>query len=103
MRVAPSDRHHRGMNRYLIYRTLPGAGHLSRDELQAIAQKSNEVLALMAPRAQWVQSLVTDDSVVCVYLADDEATVRKHAHDAGFPVNDVHLVRSVIDPMTATV
>jgi hypothetical protein len=90
-----------GMNRYLIERTIPGAGRLSADELQAISQKSVSVLAGMAPRAQWVQSFVTDDRIVCEYLADDEAAVREHGSCGGFPVDAVHLVRTVIDPMTA--
>ncbi len=89
------------MNRYLIERTLPGAGRLSADELRAIAQKSNEVLAGMAPRAQWVQSFVTDDAIFCVYLAEDEAAVREHGDCGGFPVDTVREVRVVIDPMTA--
>lgn len=97
------ERHHRDMNRYLIHRTLPGAGRLSPGELQAIAQKSNEVVAGMAPRAQWVQSFVTDDSIVCHYLAEDETAVREHGRNGGFPVDDVQLVRTVIDPMTAAV
>ena len=89
------------MNRYLIERTIPGAGRLSADELQAISQKSVGVLAGMAPRAQWVQSFVTDDKIVCEYLADDEAAVREHGACGGFPVDAVHVVHSVIDPMTA--
>jgi Protein of unknown function (DUF4242) len=89
------------MNRYLIERTLPGAGRLSPDELQAIAQKSNEVLAGTAPRAQWVQSYVTDDAITCVYLADDEDAVCEHGRRGGFPVDAVRRVHRVIDPMTA--
>ena len=89
------------MNRYLIERTIPGAGRLSADELQAISQKSVSVLADMAPRAQWVQSFVTDDKIVCEYLAEDEAAVREHGKYGGFPVDSIHLVHSVIDPMTA--
>ena len=89
------------MNRYLIERTIPGAGRLSGDELQAIAQKSNEVLAGMSPRTQWVQSFVTDDAIVCVYLAADDAALREHGARGGFPVDSVRQVRAVIDPMTA--
>jgi hypothetical protein len=91
------------MNRYVIERIIPGAGRLSNDELQAISQKSNEVLASMAPRAQWLQSFVTDDKIVCVYLADDEASVREHARCGGFPADVVMQVHAVIDPMTAEV
>ena len=89
------------LNRYLIERTSPGAGRFSADELRAIAQKSNEVLAGMAPRAQWVQSFVTDDAIFCLYLAADEAAVREHGDCGGFPVDTVREVRVVIDPTTA--
>jgi hypothetical protein len=90
------------MNRYVIQRNLPGAGRLSPAELQAISEKSCEVLADMAPRAQWVQSFVTDDHIFCVYLADDEETIREHGRRGGFPVDAVHQVAAVIDPTTAS-
>lgn len=89
------------MNRYVIERVLPGAGRLSSEELQAISQKSVDVLAGMAPRAQWVQSFVTDDKIYCVYLAENEAAVREHGSCGGFPVDLVSEVRVVIDPLTA--
>jgi hypothetical protein len=89
------------MNKYLIERNIPGAGRLSSDEIQAISQKSNEVLATMAPRAQWLESYVTDDKITCVYLADDEATVLEHAQCGGFPADAVLQVQRVISPMSA--
>ena len=103
MRAASRPAYNSAMNRYLIERTLPGAGRLSPDELQAISQKSVDVLAGMAPRAQWVQSFVIDDKIVCHYLADDEDALREHGACGGFPVDEIHLVRAVIDPMTAAV
>jgi hypothetical protein len=89
------------MPKYVIERDLPGAGHLSSAELQAIAQKSNEVLSSMAGRAQWLHSYVTDDKLFCVYIADDAASVEEHAANGGFPCNNIRQVRSVIDPVTA--
>jgi hypothetical protein len=89
------------MNRYLIERTLPGAGRLSSDELQAIAVKSNGVLDGIAPRAQWVQSFVTDDAITCLYLAEDEEALVEHGRCGGFPVDSVRRIHHVIDPMTA--
>ena len=88
------------MPKFLIERNLPGAGTLSSDELHTIARKSNEVLAGMAPRAQWQQSYVTDDKLYCVYIADDEAAVREHAECGGFPVDVVASVAGIIDPTT---
>jgi len=89
------------MPKYVIERELPGAGKLSSGELQAISQKSVEVLDGMAGRAQWLESYVTDDKLYCVYIADDESLVRRHAEQSGFPADRVARVQSVIDPTTA--
>ncbi|KAA0232308.1 MAG: hypothetical protein JJLCMIEE_03544 [Acidimicrobiales bacterium] len=88
------------MPRFVIERSIPGAGTLSGSELHDISAKSNEVLASMAPRAQWSHSYVTDDKIYCVYIADDEAAVREHAASGGFPVDVVAEVHAVIDPIT---
>lgn len=90
------------MPRYVIERSIPGAGTLSEVELHDISAKSNEVLASMAPRAQWVQSYVTADKIYCVYIADDEDAVREHARAGGFPADVVAEVHTVIDPVTGT-
>ena len=89
------------MPKYVIERDLPGAGQLSADDLQAISQKSVEVLDSMAGRAQWLETYVTDDKLFCVYIADDEAAVREHATAGGFPCNAVRHVATTIDPTTA--
>jgi hypothetical protein len=89
------------MPKYVIEREIAGAGKLLPQELQAISQKSCEVLRQMGPQIQWVQSYVTDDKIYCVYIAPDEEAVRKHAQQGGFPANRVSEIRSVIDPTTA--
>jgi uncharacterized protein DUF4242 len=89
------------MPKYVIEREIPGAGKLSQQELQAISQKSCSVLNKLGPQIQWVQSYVTDDKIYCVYIAPDEAMVREHARQGGFPANRVSEVRTLIDPTTA--
>ena len=91
------------MPKYVIERDLPGAGKLSADELKAISQKSNQVLAGLGPEIRWQQSYVTDDTIYCVYIADEPATIHEHAQCGGFPVTAVSRVRSMIDPTTAEV
>lgn len=88
------------MPKFVIERSLPGAGSLSDQQIHDISAKSNEVLDGMAGRAQWLQSYVTDDKLYCVYIADDEAAVREHATTGGFPADSVAAVRRVIDPTT---
>ena len=89
------------MPKYVIERDLPGAGKLSAQDLQAISQKSCGVLKDMGPQIQWLHSYVTDDKIYCVYIAPDEASVREHAQQGGFPANSVARVRTVIDPTTS--
>lgn len=89
------------MHRYVIERTVPGAGQMDDAALAGIAGKSNGVLRDLGPDIQWVQSYVTDDKITCVYLAANEAIVREHARCGGFPVDAVLKVHAVIDPLTA--
>ena len=89
------------MPKYLIEREIPGAGKLSPDELQAVSQKSCNVLQRLGPQIQWVQSYVTGDKVYCVYVAPNEEMVRKHAAEGGFPANRVSEIVGTIDPTTA--
>ena len=89
------------MPKFVIEREIPGAGKLSADELKAISQKSCGVLSGMGPKIQWLESHVTDDKIYCVYIAPDEATVREHAKQGGFPANRVSQVRTTIDPTTS--
>ncbi|ANM28389.1 membrane protein [Acidobacteria bacterium Mor1] len=89
------------MPKFLIEREIPGAGQLSANDLKGISAKSCSVIEELGPQVQWVQSYVTGDKVYCVYIAPDEAAVRKHAEMGGFPANRVSEVRAVIDPATA--
>jgi hypothetical protein len=91
----------KAMPKFVIEREIPGAGKLSKADLQAISQKSCGVLSKMGPKIQWVESFVTDDKIYCVYIAPDEATVREHATQGGFPANRVSRIATMIDPSTA--
>ncbi len=89
------------MPKYVIEREIKEAGQLSKDELQAISQKSCGVLQEMGPQIQWVESFVTDDKIYCIYIAPDEASALEHAERGGFPANRVSEIKSMIDPTTA--
>ena len=76
-------------------------GWASREQLKVAAATSNEALAKLPGKVQWMQSYVVDDKTFCIYLADSEASVQEHARLSGFPANKVTEVRTIIDPMTA--
>jgi hypothetical protein len=89
------------MPKYVIEREIPDAGSLGDDEILAISQKSCSVLQSLGPQIQWVESFVTADKIYCVYIAPNEAMVREHAKQGGFPANRVSEVKRMIDPTSA--
>jgi Protein of unknown function (DUF4242) len=88
------------LRRFIIERDIPKVGTFEREQLRAAAAKSNEVLRQLGPDIQWLESHVAADKTFCVYLAKDEAIIRKHAEISGFPATKITEIRSVIDPTT---
>jgi hypothetical protein len=88
------------MRKFIIERDIPAVGSFEREQLKGAAAKSNEVLAKLGPDIQWQESYVAADKTFCVYLAKDEAVIRKHAEMSGFPATKITEVRKMIDPTT---
>jgi hypothetical protein len=88
------------LRKFVIERDIPSVGSLERKELAGAAAKSNDVLRQLGPDIQWVESFVAADKTFCVYLAKDEAIIRKHADISGFPATKITEVRKMIDPST---
>jgi Protein of unknown function (DUF4242) len=88
------------LRKFIIERDIPAVGSFEREQLKGAAAKSNEVLAQLGPDIQWQESYVAADKTFCVYLAKDEATIRKHAELSGFPATRITEVRKMIDPTT---
>ncbi|MEO6044915.1 MAG: DUF4242 domain-containing protein [Tepidiformaceae bacterium] len=89
------------MPKYVIERTIPGAGKMTTEQLTAISLQSCGVLRDLGPSIQWNESYVTDDRLYCVYIVPSEEMVREHARRGGFPADRVSEVRTIIDPITA--
>jgi uncharacterized protein DUF4242 len=89
------------MPKFIIERSITGAGNFSPAELSAISQKSCDVLRELGPSIQWVRSYVTGNKIYCVYIAPSEEIIRQHARVGGFPADSISEVKKVIDPTTA--
>jgi hypothetical protein len=85
----------------IVERDIPKVGTFERDQLSGAAAKSNEVLGQLGPDIQWIESFVAPEKTFCVYLAKDEAIIRKNAEISGFPATKITEVRKMIDPTTA--
>ena len=88
------------LRRFIIERDIPKVGTFEREQLRAAAAKSNEVLHQLGPEIQWVESYVADNKTFCVYLAKDEAIIKRHAQISGFPASKITEIRKMIDPTT---
>ena len=90
------------LHKFIIERDIPKVGTFEREQLREAAKTSNAALAKLGPDIQWAESYVADDKTFCVYLAKDEAVIRRHAEISGFPASKITEVRRMIDPTTAS-
>ena len=89
------------LKRYLIERDIPGVGGMSIVELCGAARASNQAVEKLGRSIQWQHSYIAGDKTFCVYLAENEAVIRKHAELSGIPVTRITEVPQIIDPLTA--
>jgi Protein of unknown function (DUF4242) len=89
------------LKRFLIERDIAGVGGMSAVELCGAARASNQAIEKIGKSIQWQHSYVADDKTFCIYLADSEAAIRKHAELSGIPVNRITEISQIIDPLTA--
>ncbi len=89
------------MKRFVIEREIPEIGSFEREQLKGAAAKSNEALAQLAPKIQWIHSYVAANQTFCIYLAENEEVIRRHAEISGFPANRITEIGKMIDPTTA--
>ena len=89
------------MKRFVIEREIPEVGSFEREQLKGAAAKSNEALAQLAPKIQWVHSYVAANQTFCIYLAESEEVIHRHAEISGFPANRITEIGKIIDPTTA--
>ena len=88
------------MKKYIIEREIPKVGNLEGEQLQQAAATSNHALVQLGTEIQWTQSFITADKMFCIYLAENEDVIRRHAELSGFPASKITEIGKVIDPTT---
>jgi hypothetical protein len=89
------------MKRFIIERTIPGAGEFTEEQLAEIAKTSNAAAASLGVPYNWVTTYVTGDKMYCVHETQDEDAVREHARRGGFPCDVASVVANEFGPHTA--
>lgn len=88
------------MPKYIIERDIPGVESLNERDTKAAAVNSNRALAKLAPAIQWQHSYISRGRTHCVYIAENEEVIRKHAEMIGTPILSITEVVTVWDPST---
>jgi Protein of unknown function (DUF4242) len=88
------------LKKYIIERNVPTIGSFDHTKMMGVAKTSNQALAQLGGKVEWVESFVTADMTYCVYLAENEDAIRKHAELSGFPANVISQVETMISPIT---
>jgi hypothetical protein len=87
------------MPRFFLERTV---GEVTREELDAIAARSQEIRAARYPQITWEHTHVvrTDEGMkaFCLYEAPDGASVREHAAELGLPLERFYEVETDLEP-----
>lgn len=89
------------LKRFMIERDIPGIGGMSIVELCGAARASNRAIEQLGGKVQWQHSYVGGDQTFCIYLAEDEDAVRRHAELSGIPVTRIVEIPQIIDPLTS--
>lgn len=89
------------MQRFMVEREIPGIGGMSIVELCGAARSSNQAIEKLGGKVQWQHSYVAGDKTFCVYLAEDEDSIRQHSEMSGIPVGKITEIPQIIDPLTA--
>lgn len=89
------------MPKYVIERTVPDAGQLSRDQHRERAGHSNDVIRDLGPDLQWIRSYVAGGKIYCLDHASDAEIIREQARCGGFPADRITAVAAVVEPTTA--
>ena len=95
-----------------LYAILRRNGWKTGADLEAAAARSTEVGNADGSGVRWIRSYVLPESdgslaTVCIYEADSENAIRRHASDADLPLTEILPVADTVvvrpDPVAATV
>lgn len=89
------------MPKYIIERQIPGVEKLSERDKKAAALNSNRVLAELGTNIQWQHSYISKDKTHCVYIANNEDIIRRHAEKIGTPIISISEIKTMWDPTTS--
>ena len=87
------------MPRYFLERTV---GDVTREELDAIAERSTEIRLARYPQITWEHTHVARSpeglKAFCIYESPDPESVKAHAAELGVPLDRFYEVETDLSP-----
>ena len=91
------------MRHFTIERNIPGASNLSAEDLRAISEKSNAVVAGLGEPYSWITSYVAGDKIYCIHEAKSADAIYRRVREGGFPADLVTEAKATMDPQSAKI
>ena len=85
------------LKKFIVERDMPKVSSKKYEEMKSEVDRVNRATKALWPRLSWVESFMCNNKMYCIYLADNAATLRKHALLADVPITSAREVRRVID------
>jgi hypothetical protein len=89
------------MKRFIIERDIPGAGHMTPEDIQIVVRSSISAIAVLGKPYRWIESYLSDDKVYCIHEAESEDVIREHSTCASLVVTKIVEVKNRIQPESA--
>lgn len=87
------------MSRYLLERTV---GDVTREQLDAIADRSQQIREARYPQITWEHTHVVQTpqglKAFCLYDSPDADSVKQHAAELGLPLDRFYQVETDLSP-----
>jgi hypothetical protein len=87
------------MPRYLLERTV---GDVTREQLDAIAERSQQIREVRYPQITWEHSHIVQTSgglkAFCLYDSPDPDSVKQHAAELGLPLDRFYEIETDLAP-----
>ena len=88
------------MPKFIVERTVPGFGDYLPEKINDITNRIRASLKSLGGRLQWLETFVTQDKLFTLFIAPDVATIQEYSKLINLPMDNVHVVKSVVDYTT---
>lgn len=86
------------MRKFILERILPGAGNLTKDEIEKIRLETSDAMNQLGIQYIWFESFVTENKIYCIHGATNKEDIIKLTKLLNLPITSIEEVIGKIGP-----